>query len=109
MLSAPRVPLTVCILPEFIAESDHKMVIGKLPIAIAYSYGHSTGRVMWASAAEWDFALDKIAPLLSRLEQAVAPLATDPVLAPNAFGGTAPPRTRRKLLDAAAWCRDVLL
>ena len=53
LLTYSRVPVAVHVLAGFTADSDHTMVVGKLPLELRLGYDALIGRVVWASTGEW--------------------------------------------------------
>jgi hypothetical protein len=97
-------PIPVRTLPRRIADSDHHVVIAKVPAAVRLNYEQGLGRVMWASGKEWHKALASVQRCLAAAADATA-LATQEVLE---AGDKVPIKRRRMILEAAAWLREAL-
>lgn len=52
-------PVRVEVLEEDVVFSDHQMVLGKVPLAVQFSFQNTIGRIFWAHGDAWDtvFAL----------------------------------------------------
>jgi len=52
-------PVRVEVLGEDVGFSDHRMVLGKVPLAVQFSFQNTIGRLLWAHGDAWDtvFAL----------------------------------------------------
>ena len=52
-------PVRVEVLEEDVGFSDHQMVLGKVPLAVQFSFQNTIGRIFWAHGDAWDtvFAL----------------------------------------------------
>ncbi|CAE8605722.1 unnamed protein product [Polarella glacialis] len=105
ILGRGGMPLPVAVLPERVADSDHHIVIARLPAKISLDYGHGIGRVSLADSEAWTDALATIDQCLGAAADALE-LATTEMS--DAYSTGAPTGRRRAVLNAAAWLRDAL-
>ena len=101
-------PLPVQVVDDFIALSDHKLVLLDAPCLVEAHLAAGFGRVAWTSGAEWEAGLSQVAPTLAALAHAVEQLLGSQWLRPAWHGGSATRLHRRAVLNTAAWCRDAV-
>ena len=101
--------VSVHVLQHRTARSDHHLVVwGVIPKPVQVCYADGLNRVMWLNDESWDEAIRTIEPLLADLANAVMPIANSSSVAPPSLGDCAPKHVRKRILDAAAWARDLL-
>ncbi|CAK0877688.1 unnamed protein product [Prorocentrum cordatum] len=99
-------PLPVKVLPDFIALSDHRLVMAEVPCQFTAPWAAGYGRVAWTSGPRWDEGLREISGTLSALSESVEAITCAPWLQPPWFGGRASRVPRRAVVNVAAWARD---
>ncbi|CAK0875342.1 unnamed protein product [Prorocentrum cordatum] len=82
-------PLPVQVVEDFIALSDHKLVLLDAPCLVEPHLAAGFGRVAWTSGAEWEASLSEVAPTLAALAHAVELLLESQWLRPAWHGGAA--------------------
>ena len=65
-------------------------------------------RVRWAEDGDWHGGLESVADVLHRLASAAESFVGAPAYMPQSLAGAVSRKVRRRLLDAAAWCRNVV-
>ena len=83
---------------DFIALSDHKLVLLDAPCLVEPHLAAGFGRVAWTSGAEWEAGLIEVAPTLAALAHAVELLLESQWLRPAWHGGSATRLHRRAVL-----------
>ena len=101
-------PLPVQVVDDFIALSDHKLVLLDAPCLVEAHLAAGFGRIAWTSGAEWEAGLSQVAPTLAALAHAVERLLESLWLRPAWHWGSATRLHRRAVLNTAAWCRDAV-
>ncbi|CAK0886329.1 unnamed protein product [Prorocentrum cordatum] len=94
------------VLPDFIALSDHRLVMAEVPCQFTAPWAAGYGRVAWTSGPRWDEGLREISGTLSALSESVEAITCAPWLQPPWFGGRASRVQRRAVVNVAAWARD---
>ncbi|CAK0864133.1 unnamed protein product, partial [Prorocentrum cordatum] len=77
------------VVEDFIALSDHKLVLLDAPCLVEPHLAAGFGRVAWTSGAEWEASLSEVAPTLAALAHAVELLLESQWLRPAWHGGAA--------------------
>lgn len=95
--------------PDFIGESDHKLLFLRTSFTCKTSIGAGFGRISWLISDLWDQGIEFIEDLITELRTAVEEIIMDSVARPQQLGGQISKKLRRGFIDAAAWARDVLI
>ncbi|CAE8615479.1 unnamed protein product [Polarella glacialis] len=95
--------LQACTPSTDIGLSDHRLVYAEVDFSVTFKSGTSNGRVAWAHPELWEEALTLASKPLQQLSGAIC-LASNHLSSCSAMST----KGKRALLDAAAWCRDVM-
>ena len=97
-------PVPVEVLEEDVGFSDHRMVLGKVPLAVQFSFENTIGRVLWAHGDAWDTVIALWTPCLETCTLARQQATRYVIQLP-----TLSIKRKKAVLDAAAWVRDVVV
>ena len=104
ILGTPDVFTKAVVHPETIGGSDHRLVTAKVGAVPCSDHWQPDARVQWSHGHLWSEALSSVQEstqvILSAVDEAICEVCETPTL---------PVKRRRAILDAAAWCREVLV
>ena len=90
-------------LPQFIAGSDHKMVVAQSSFRVTADLSFGLNRVSWSHSESWREGLNHIDQLLRHSGEVV-----DSVFIEIQTCSDVPKKRKRALLEAAAWMREAI-
>ena len=90
-------------LPQFIAGSDHKMVVAQSSFRVTADLSFGLNRVSWSHSESWREGLNHIDQLLRHSGEVI-----DSVFIEIQTCSDVPKKRKRALLEAAAWIREAI-
>ena len=93
---------------DVIGQSDHFLVHAVFDICLQARLQDGLGSVKWDKDGSWAAGLEEVSEVLDDLSRAVEEVASDHSFLPALLGGAVSKVVRRKVLDAAAWCRNMV-